>query len=503
MINIVLVRNFLKRVTSFRKGCVGMKFFPTLEQAKEFETYKQIPLATEIFGEFDAEIISETLKTVSENVFILESCEESQFWGRYSFLGYDPLLEVTCKDHKVVVTENGSARTMSEGPHQVIRDLVAAYESPHFSELPSFTGGLVGYFAYEFMKYAEPTLDLPCEVDHGFQDVDLMLFHKIIAIDRLEKKLVLMVNFSTKNFEKSYETAQKELEAMKKLLDSGERVKPAEGKLLAPLTPAFSKETFCDMVEKSKHYIHEGDIFQVVLSNPLSAPYEGSIFNTYRNLKEINPSPYLFYFSSPHIELAGASPETLVKLDQGKVTTFPLAGTRPRGKTEEQDKNLEKELLADPKERAEHNMLVDLGRNDIGKISDFGSVKVEQYMEIQRFSHVMHIGSTVSGTLRKDLDYLDAIDGILPAGTLSGAPKIRACEIIHELEGQKRGIYGGAVGYIDFCGNMDTCIAIRLVFRKDGQVFVRSGAGIVADSVGEREFEECIHKAKAVVVALE
>ena len=257
------------------------------------------------------------------------------------------------------------------------------------------------------------------------------------------------------------------------------------------------------MVEKAKHYIHEGDIFQVVLSNPIRAEAKGSLLDTYRVLRATNPSPYMFYFSSDDIELAGASPETLVKLEDGKLSTFPLAGTRPRGKTEEEDKANEAELLADEKELAEHNMLVDLGRNDMGRISEVGTVEVEEYMGIQRFSQVMHIGSTVVGQIREDMDAVDAINAILPAGTLSGAPKFRACEIIEELEGSKRGVYGGAVGYLDFSGNMDVSIAIRLVYKKNGQVCIRSGAGIVADSNPEKEFEECANKAKAVVLAME
>ena len=256
------------------------------------------------------------------------------------------------------------------------------------------------------------------------------------------------------------------------------------------------------MVQKGKDYIKEGDIFQVVLSNRMEADMEGSLLDTYRVLRTSNPSPYMFYFSSEDVEIAGASPETLVKLENDKLYTFPLAGTRKRGETEAEDQRLEQELLADPKELAEHNMLVDLGRNDIGKISRIASVEVVKYMEIERFSHVMHIGSTVTGTIREDKDAVDAVDAILPAGTLSGAPKLRACEIINELEDNKRGIYGGAIGYLDFTGNLDTCIAIRLAFAKNGKVYVRSGAGIVADTVPEKEYEECINKAKAVMNAL-
>ncbi len=275
------------------------------------------------------------------------------------------------------------------------------------------------------------------------------------------------------------------------------------GRLTGEVTPLFNKEQFCNMVEKAKHHIREGDIFQIVLSNRLSAPFEGSLFNTYRVLRTINPSPYMFYFSGTDVEVAGASPETLVKLENGVLHTFPLAGTRPRGKTAEEDKALEKELHADEKELSEHNMLVDLGRNDLGKISRFGTVKVEKLHSVERFSHVMHIGSTVRGEIDEKHDAFDAIEAVLPAGTLSGAPKIRACQLIGELENNKRGIYGGAIGYIDFTGNMDTCIAIRIAYKKNGKVFVRSGAGIVADSVPEKEFEECINKAKASLKALE
>ena len=289
---------------------------------------------------------------------------------------------------------------------------------------------------------------------------------------------------------------------MADLIINGKKAEERPLKIKSDYRSYFSKEQYCNMVVKAKEYIKEGEIFQVVLSNKIEAEIEGSILDAYRVLRSTNPSPYMFYFYSNDIEISGASPETLVKLENNKLYTFPLAGTRKRGKDEEEDLELEKELLADEKELAEHNMLVDLGRNDIGKISEINSVKVDKYMSIEKFSHVMHIGSTVSGTLRSDKDALDAIDSILPAGTLSGAPKLRACEIINELEGNKRGIYGGAIGYIDFTGNLDMCISIRLAFAKNGKVFVRSGAGIVADSVPENEYEECINKSKAVINAL-
>ena len=286
------------------------------------------------------------------------------------------------------------------------------------------------------------------------------------------------------------------------MIKNGKKAEVEALELKSDFKPAFSRERYCNMVDKAKGYIREGDIFQVVLSNRIEADISGSLLDTYRVLRTTNPSPYMFYFSSNDIEIAGASPETLVKLTGNKLYTFPLAGTRPRGKTEKEDLELEEELLADEKELAEHNMLVDLGRNDIGRIAEIGSVSVDKYLSIERFSHVMHIGSTVTGSLRSDLDSLAAIDSILPAGTLSGAPKIRACEIINDLENNKRGIYGGAIGYVDLSGNLDTCISIRIAFARNNKVFIRSGAGIVADSVPDKEFEECLNKAAAVINAL-
>lgn len=330
----------------------------------------------------------------------------------------------------------------------------------------------------------------------------LLLFDKIICFDNYRQKIILIVNVRTENFDTSYNKGVMELENMKKLLLEGEMEENRPLQLKSDFRYLFDKEQYCEMVKKGKKHIFEGDIFQIVLSNRVEADIEGSLFDTYRVLRTTNPSPYMFYFSSDDVEIAGASPETLVKLENGELHTFPLAGTRKRGADTEEDLRLEKELLQDEKELAEHNMLVDLGRNDIGRISRIGSVEVERYMEIQRYSHVMHIGSTVRGIIRDDMDALNAVDSILPAGTLSGAPKLKACELICELENNKRGIYGGAIGYIDFTGNLDTCIAIRLAFAKNGKVFVRSGAGIVADSVPENEFEECINKAKAVMNAL-
>ena len=420
-------------------------------------------------------------------------------WGRYTFLGFAPKLEITCIDGKMQI---GNVKIETENPSEHIRQILADYKSPRFAYLPSFTGGLVGYFSYDYLGYSEPSVRCRVEDSEAFKDVDLMLFEKVIAFDHVRQKIIFIVNMSLHDIEVGYNKAVLELKQLVELLKKGEKKQEAKGRLMEEVIPLFEKEQFCDMVERAKQYIREGDIFQIVLSNRLSAPFEGSLLNTYRMLRTINPSPYMFYFSGTDVEVAGASPETLVKLENGILHTFPLAGTRPRGKTNEEDRALSQELLADEKELAEHNMLVDLGRNDLGKISRFGTVKVEKFHTIEYFSHVMHIGSTVRGEICKGKDALDAIEAVLPAGTLSGAPKIRACQLIGELENNKRGIYGGAIGYIDFTGNMDTCIAIRIAYKKNGKVFVRSGAGIVADSVPEKEYTECINKAKAVVDAL-
>ncbi len=481
-----------------------MKILPTLAQVREIASeakYNVLPVSCEILSDFTTPIETmRILKNVSTHCYLLESAQANETWGRYTFLGFDPKLEITCMDGEMKV---GNLKVKTEDPSAYLRQILADYKSPRFEYLPSFTGGLVGYFSYDYLGYSEPAVKCDVEDTEAFKDVDLMLFDKVIAFDHLRQKIILIVNMPLDDVEAGYNKAIMELKQLIELIRHGEKKKEPGGRLLGAVTLLFSKEQFCRMVEQAKHHIREGDIFQIVLSNRLSAPFEGSLLNTYRVLRTINPSPYMFYFSGTDVEVAGASPETLVKLENGVLHTFPLAGTRPRGKNDEEDKALGTELLADEKEIAEHNMLVDLGRNDLGKISKFGTVQVEKLHCIERFSHVMHIGSTVRGEIREDKDALDAIEAVLPAGTLSGAPKIRACRLIGALENNKRGIYGGAIGYIDFAGNMDTCIAIRIAYKKNGKVFVRSGAGIVADSVPEKEFEECLNKAKSSLKALE
>lgn len=480
-----------------------MKILPEFREVKkiaESGQYNVVPISCEILSDFTTPIETmKILKNVSTHCYMLESAVADEQWGRYTFLGFAPKLEITCIDGEMRI---GNVKIETENPSEHIRQILADYKSPRFAYLPSFTGGLVGYFSYDYLGYSEPSVRCRVEDSEAFKDVDLMLFDKVIAFDHVRQKIILIVNMSLDDIEVGYNKTVLELKQLVELLKKGEKKQETKGCLMGEVIPLFEKEQFCGMVEQAKQYIREGDIFQIVLSNRLSAPFEGSLLNTYRMLRTINPSPYMFYFSGTDVEVAGASPETLVKLENGILHTFPLAGTRPRGKTNEEDRALSQELLADEKELAEHNMLVDLGRNDLGKISRFGTVKVEKFHTIEYFSHVMHIGSTVRGEICKGKDALDAIEAVLPAGTLSGAPKIRACQLIGELENNKRGIYGGAIGYIDFTGNMDTCIAIRIAYKKNGKVFVRSGAGIVADSVPEKEYTECINKAKAVVDAL-
>lgn len=491
--------------------------YPELTLVKELAAsgeYKRVPVCLEMLSDQYTPIeVMRRIREASRQCYLLESAGQTENWGRYTFLGYDPSLEITCLNGKVIIRENThEGKTVVEErivshPGDVIREVVARHKTAVVPGMPSFTGGLVGYFSYDYIKYNEPKLDLRDHGERDFLDMDLMLFDSVIAFDNFRQKIYLITGTDVSDsapeaVEHAYEDAAERLDGMKNLIRFGDKKRFQALKLKSEIKPQFTEQEYAAMVEKAKHYIFEGDIFQVVLSNPLRAKAEGSLFDTYRVLRTSNPSPYMFYFSSDDIEIAGASPETLVKVENGKVSTFPLAGTRPRGKTTAEDLELEKELLDDEKERAEHNMLVDLGRNDIGKIARIGTVDVEEYMSIQRYSHVMHIGSTVVGDLRPDMDCVDAINSILPAGTLSGAPKFRACQIIEELEQSKRGIYGGAIGYIDFAGNLDVCIAIRLVYKKNDSICIRSGAGIVYDSQPIKEAQECVNKAMAVVRAV-
>ena len=427
--------------------------------------------------------------------------EGGEKWGRYSFLGYDPVMRVSCLKKMVTVEKQGKKETIeTEDSLDVIRDLLKEYRSPKLEGMPPFTGGFVGYFAYAMIAHAEPKLN----IKRGeFNDYDLMLFDKVIAYDQLKQKIVVVANVSTKgDIERHYEQAEREIENMITMIRTNVEIQEEPVCEDVKFTCNVTKEEYEKLVEKTKEYIREGDIFQAVVSRRFVCDYEGSLLNPYRVLRTTNPSPYMVYMNLDDVEIMSTSPETLVRLQDGRLTTFPVAGSRPRGKNEEEDRVLEEELLLDEKELSEHNMLVDLGRNDLGRISEFSSVEVTEYKMIHKYSKIMHICSQVEGNIRSDCDALDAVRSVLPAGTLSGAPKIRACEIIDELENEPRGIYGGALGYIDFSGNLDTCIAIRMAVKKKGKVYVQAGGGIVADSQPHLEYEESANKARAVMEAI-
>ena len=480
--------------------------FPSLDRVKAIAPgYDIVPVYMEILSDVRTPIsVLKALKQVSSHTYLLESADNSNHWGRYSFLGYDPKIELFCKNHKMTI-KDGTTRTFEcSDPAAEIRNILSQYKSPRLEELPTFTGGFVGYFACEYIRYIEPTLDFPILDDDSamVNDVDLMLFDKVIAFDHYKNKIYLIANISTNDLERNYNKAELELKTLADLVVNGKAADVPKGILKTEFTSEFTKDEFEAVVKKTQHYIKEGDIFQCVVSNRREAEFEGSLLNAYRVLRTLNPSPYMFYLSGGDVELTGASPETLVKMTDGKMYTFPIAGTMRRGKNEAEDLAIEEKLINDEKELAEHNMLVDLGRNDLGKISKFGSVKVEALHMLQRFSHVIHITSTVSGDIQEGKDALDAIGATLPAGTLSGAPKIRAIEILHELEKSPRGVYGGAVGYIDFSGNMDVCIGIRMAMNKGGKVYVRAGAGIVRDSVPANEYNETLIKGQSMISAI-
>lgn len=476
---------------------------PSCEQILEYaKDYHMVPVCREMYADIITPIgLLKKISRQSSYYYLLESVEGGEKWGRYSFLGYDPVMRVFCQDGAVIIEEKGESRTVpSRQPMEVVRDIMKRYKAPAIEGLPPFTGGFAGYFAYSMIGYAEPVLKIKKGMFHDF---DLMLFDKVIAYDHLKQKICLIVNMKTDRVMENYGRAAAELEAMAAMIG---RQAPRQEKMPrenVQFTCSVSKEEYCRAVEKAKEYIRAGDIFQAVISRQFQSPYKGSLLNAYRVLRTTNPSPYMVYMNIGGEEIMSTSPETLVRLNQGRLVTFPVAGSRPRGKTPQEDQALERELLQDEKELAEHNMLVDLGRNDLGKISEFNSVAVTEYQMIHRYSRIMHICSQVEGDIKKEYDGLDAVEAVLPAGTLSGAPKIRACQIIEELEEKERGIYGGALGYLDFTGNLDTCIAIRMAVKKDGMVYVQAGGGIVADSVPEMEYEESANKAMAVINAVE
>lgn len=476
----------------------------SLEQVQSYTAqYKAVPVAKEVLADMLTPLaFLDNVRRSSRNFFLLESIEGGEHWARYSFVGYDPVLRLKITDGNAEIISGAAVKYQEKDPISCIRNILAEYKAPQLEGLPNFTGGLVGTFGFDFMRYCEPDMQVNRERKAEFADVDLMLFDKLIAFDHLKQKIFLIVNVKTDNAAINYAKAEREIAAMEEMLLQPVQPKRPERAQLGEFTSNQSREQYAKNVLRCQEYIKNGDAFQIVYAQKFSATYNKSLFDAYRYLRTTNPSQYMVFLHNDGVELAGSSPETLVKVVGRQVISMPIAGTRRRGRTQEEDEALERELLADAKETAEHNMLVDLGRNDVGRVCDFGTVRVSDYKAIKRFSHVMHITSKVTGELSADKDALDALRSIFPAGTLSGAPKIRAGEIIDELEPERRGIYGGGMGYLDFGGNMDICITIRTMVKKNDRVYIQAGGGIVADSVVENEFQETVNKAGACMTAL-
>ncbi|MCP4377823.1 MAG: anthranilate synthase component I [bacterium] len=445
------------------------------------------------------------------NSFLFESVVGGERIARYSFVGVDPEVVFTAYRDKITIkrTGQGAQEITSGDPLNELHKLISDYKTVHMSGLPRFTGGLVGYAGYDMVRYYENIGQGPLD-DRNLPDLSFGLYRTMVIFDHVSKTIKVVSNANVGDDPGgAYQQACESIERTINRLcdDSGHPVDEVNLTALPqkPFQSNFTRDEFCKMVEACKEYIRAGDIFQVVGSQRLTVETTASSFDIYRALRVVNPSPFMFLFDSPDVTLVGASPEILCRVEDGVVTNRPLAGTRARGKTEEEDLALEAELLADPKELAEHIMLVDLARNDVGMVSEPGSVVLgeSELMAIERYSHVMHISSDVKGKLAEGMTAFDALRAALPVGTVSGAPKIRAMEIIDEFEPTRRGPYAGAVGYVDFCGNMDTCIALRTMVISNGKVYLQAGAGFVADSVPQTEYEETINKARALLTAIE
>jgi anthranilate synthase component 1 len=468
-----------------------------------------IPIAKKIYKDNETPLSIYSRLNQDENSFLLESVEGGIKWAQYSILGID------CKEYIKVLgntvetfQDNNLDSYQSEDPLAEVSNLTSKYHSPDIDNLPRFYGGYVGFFAYESSRYAEKKIDSLQPKKSKFKEhmpeIYLVKSDKLIVFDNTDNSIQLVYNVDPSSC--SYDEALNILESMEEifLIEKDNQLldfKKPTGQL--EFNSNFKKDEYLNGVKKIKDYILEGDAFQVVLAQDFSLPFDSDAFELYRALRVLNPSPYMYYLNLKECKVVGASPEILIRLEQDKITLRPIAGTRKRGDTIDEDKGNETDLLNDPKEIAEHLMLIDLGRNDVGKISEIGSVKVTDKMIIEKYSHVMHIVSNITGQLLTNLNYMDAIKASLPAGTLSGAPKIRAMEIINEIEPSSRGIYGGAIGYISWNGDVDTAIAIRTAVIKDSIIHVGAGAGVVADSIPEKEWEECKQKAKVFLDALE
>ena len=471
--------------------------------------FNRIPLAREVLADLETPLSTYLKLAAGPYSYLLESVQGGEKWGRYSIIGLKTNTRLEVWGNTVRYFEQSALVEEREEPDPLdaIREYQARYRVPDVAGLPRFTGGLVGYFGYDTVHYIEPHLGAHAINDPvGAPDILLMVSEEVVIFDNLSGRL-LVVSHADPSQPDAFHTAKARLAELTDKLHQELPAQPKESNshtvTETEIPSSLPKAEFESAVDKCKQYIRDGDIFQVVLSQRMSLPYSARPLELYRALRTLNPSPYMFFVDLGDFQIASSSPEILVRLEQGEVTVRPIAGTRRRGETPEQDAALAEDLLADPKELAEHLMLIDLGRNDVGRVSQIGSVKVTDKMVIERYSHVMHIVSNVTGQILPELDAIDVLKATFPAGTLSGAPKVRAMEIIEELETDKRGIYSGAIGYIGWNGNMDTAIAIRTALIKDGQVYVQAGAGIVADSVPESEWDETLNKARAVFKAVE
>ncbi|MDE2272308.1 MAG: anthranilate synthase component I [Xanthomonadaceae bacterium] len=472
------------------------------------EGHNRIPLVREVLSDLDTPLSVYLKLADGPFTFLLESVEGGANWGRYSIIGLPARRAFSFRAHTLSVIEDGAvveSREVSD-PLAEVERLRAEYRVPHLPDLPAFTGGLVGYFGFETVGYVEPRLarwDRPDEI--GTPDILLLLAEEVAVFDNLKGRLYLIVH-ADPGRPHAYARAQRRLDALAHHLRQGGAAYPQATHAAVlderDFKSSFTREGFEAMVERCKEYIRAGDVFQVVPSQRLSIGFNARPIDVYRALRALNPSPYMYFFDLGETQVVGSSPEILARLKDGKVVVRPLAGTRKRGATPEEDAALERELLADPKERAEHLMLIDLGRNDVGRISETGTVKVSDSFAIERYSHVMHIVSQVEGNVKPGTAYMDALRATFPAGTLSGAPKIRAIEIIQELEPFKRNIYAGAIGWIGWWGDADTAIAIRTAVIQDGRLHVQAGAGIVHDSDPAAEWEETMSKGRALFRAV-
>jgi anthranilate synthase component I len=482
---------------------------PTFEELKQrVGEGNVIPVVKHLLADTETPVSAYLkIRDRSTYSFLLESVEGGEKLARYSFLGADPFLIFRSRGNVGTVRDlnTGRERRFEGDPVGELRKVMDSYHAVDFPGLPRFTGGGVGYFAYDAIRLVEKIPDSTRD-DYGIDDIFFMFYDTILVFDSIGRTISIISNVHTDSpgtLEDKYHEAVSRIGRLENLLSQRAASSPAKGNGHYPAIPNIDKAAFMENVRRCKNYITAGDVIQVVLSQRFARELSVPPFDVYRMLRIVNPSPYMFFISADRVDIAGASPEMFVRIEGGEMEARPIAGTRRRGATPEEDEALAEELKRDAKECAEHVMLLDLGRNDVGRVSRYGSVKVEDAMFIERYSHVMHMVSAVKGTLDEGRDRFDAILSFFPAGTLSGAPKIRAMEIIDELETTRRGIYGGAIGYADYRGNLDSCIAIRTMMVKNGTAYIQAGAGIVADSDPETEYQECINKAKALFRAID